>query len=81
MDNLKETSKVFKAGNSYGIRLTTNDKKLLNINTGEDMIKTISPDHMSITFTKKKEVSPDTLKIIDSLYNENVDLMEFLKDK
>lgn len=59
MEQLKGKSKVFKSGNSYGIRLTASDKRTLNINAGD----------------------PDILKTIDSLYDENKDLMEFLKDK
>lgn len=54
-------AKVFKAGNSEAIRLTKKDAELLDLNPGDQVIKEISPDGMSITY-KKSPRFPKKLK-------------------
>jgi antitoxin component of MazEF toxin-antitoxin module len=75
------TSKLFKSGNSYGFRVTKHDKELLSANAGDVFDKEISPDGQTITFKKRKKVSPETLALIDKLFDENRELMERLKDE
>ena len=50
-------AKVFKAGNSEAIRLTKKDAELLDLNPGDQVIKEISPDGMSITYKKIPQIS------------------------
>ncbi|EFB61941.1 toxin-antitoxin system, antitoxin component, AbrB family [Lactobacillus gasseri 224-1] len=54
MDFLKDnkTAKVFKAGNSEAIRLTKQDTAIFKVKPGDQVIKEVSPDGMSITFKK-----------------------------
>lgn len=53
MLELKGESKFFKAGNSFGLRLTKKDKEILQANPGDEFEKIISPDGQTITFRKK----------------------------
>ena len=48
---------------------------------GDVFDKEISPDGLTITFKKRKKVSPETLALIDKLFDENRELMERLKDE
>ncbi|WP_019205898.1 hypothetical protein [Limosilactobacillus ingluviei] len=75
------TSKFFKTGNSYGLRLTKQDKEILNVEPGAEFTKEVSPDGSSIIFRKKQEVNQETMAIIDMLYNKNAGAMERLKDQ
>lgn len=81
MIKLTGDSKFFKAGNSFGLRLTKNDKEILDANPGDVFEKSISPDGQSITFRKKQAVSYETKEMIKQLFDENRELMERLKDK
>ena len=81
MLELKGKSKFFKAGNSFGLRLTKRDKDLLQVNPGYEFEKTISPDGQTITFRKKQVVSSETMEMIKELLDENKELMERLKDE
>lgn len=81
MLDLKGESKFFKAGNSFGLRLTKSDKDFLQVNPGDEFEKTISPDGQTITFRKKQVVSVKTKNMIKQLFNENKELMERLKDE
>lgn len=47
---------VVKNGNSYAIRISKEDREKLGIDESVDLIKTISPDHKTISFTV---ASPD----------------------
>lgn len=47
---------------------------------GDEYEKNISPDGRVITFTKKKSISKDTQEMINSIFNEDADLIEALKD-
>lgn len=81
MLKLNGESKFFKSGNSFGLRLTKNDKDILHVNPGDEFEKTISPDGQTITFRKKQKVSAETKNMIQQLFNENKELMERLKDE
>ena len=83
-DNIQElnnSSKFFKSGNSFGLRLTKNDREKMHANPGDEYEKTISPDGKVITFKKKEQVDDKTLAMINQLFDENKELMERLKDK
>lgn len=73
-------AKVFKAGNSEAIRLTKKDAELLDLNPGDQVIKEISPDGMSITYKKISKISQETKKEIANILDEDVDLIWALKD-
>lgn len=81
MSELRGKSKFFKAGNSFGLRLTKKDKTILHANPGDEFEKTISPDGQTITFHKKQEVSEKTKDMIKQLFDENKELMERLKNE
>ncbi|MFT8392630.1 MAG: hypothetical protein ABF624_01310 [Liquorilactobacillus ghanensis] len=81
MLKLKGESKFFKTGNSFGLRLTKNDKEILQANPGDEFEKTISPDGQTITFRKKQQVSSKTKDMIKQLFNDNQELIERLKDE
>lgn len=77
----KKYSKVFRAGNSLGVRLTKQDAKELGLEVGDEPIKVISADKQTIAFKKKEKVSPSVSKLIDQGIKENWELLEWLKDK
>ena len=85
MDFLKgkennKTAKVFKAGNSETIRLTKQDTAIFKVKPGDQVIKEVAPDGMSITFKKMPEVSEDVKKEVSEILNEDADLIQALKD-
>lgn len=73
-------AKVFKAGNSEAIRLTKKDAELLDLNPGDQVIKEISPDGMSITYKKIPQIFQETKEEIANILDEDADLMWALKD-
>lgn len=75
MLKLKGTSKFFKTGNSFGLRLTKNGKEILQANPGDEFEKIISPDGQTITFHKKQVVSDQTKQMIKQLFDDNKELM------
>ena len=81
MQELNNSSKFFKSGNSFGLRFTKNDREKMHASPGDEYEKTISPDGKVITFKKKEHVDDKTLTIINQLFDENKELMERLKDK
>ncbi|MCC4342360.1 hypothetical protein LMB55_03935 [Limosilactobacillus reuteri] len=81
MQELNNSSKFFKSGNSFGLRLTKNDREKMHANPGDEYEKIISPDGKVITFKKKEQVDDKTLAIINQLFDENKELMERLKDR
>lgn len=81
MQELSKSSKFFKAGNSFGLRLTKRDKEKMHAEPGDEYEKRISPDGQTITFKKKEHVDDKTLAMINQLFDENKELMERLKDK
>lgn len=78
--NKDKISKVFKAGNSEAIRLTKKDAELLDLNPGDQVIKEISSDGMSITYKKIPQISQETKKEIANILDEDADLIWALKD-
>lgn len=81
MQEIREKSKLFKAGNSFGLRITKKDKERIGAKTGDEFEKIISPDGSSITFKKKEDISLDMQERINRLFDENKDLMDRLKEK
>ena len=71
----------FKAGNSFGLRLTKRDKERMHAEPGDEYEKTISPDVKTVTFKKKEKVDSQTMAMIDQLFDENKELMRRLKDE
>lgn len=59
---VKNAKHIFKNGNSYAIRISKDDSKQLGINESTDLIKTISPDHKTISFTV---VNPNEDQAVD----------------
>ena len=80
MQEIRESSKFFKAGNSFGLRLTKSDKEKMNAQPGDEYEKNISPDGRVITFKKKENISKDTQQMIDKIFDEDSDLIDALKD-
>lgn len=65
MSSSLQQTKMFKAGNSYGLRVS----------------KKVSPDGNMITFTKVDATHPELDSFIDDFYAKNGDLMKDLEDK
>ena len=80
MEEVRNKSKLFKSGNSFGLRITKHDKEQLHARPGEEFEKVISTDGNSITFKKIKKVDDQTQKMIDNIFSEDHDLIEALKD-
>lgn len=80
MSETMSGSKVFKVGNSYGLRLTKKDKEKLHVHVGDELEKNISPDGSQITFKKKQSIDPKTQKQINQIFDEDADLLDALKD-
>lgn len=78
-DTMKQ-SKVFKVGNSFGLRLTKKDTEKLNVQPGDKLEKHISPDGNSITFKKKTKISPKTQQMMNQIFKEDANLFDALKD-
>ena len=79
----KETeglSKIFKAGNTEAIRLTKKDTAIYKVKPGDQVVKEISPDGMSITFKKIPKVSQETKDMVAEVLKEDKDLIWALKD-
>ncbi|MBW8009496.1 AbrB/MazE/SpoVT family DNA-binding domain-containing protein [Lactobacillus helveticus] len=59
---LKNAKHIFKNGNSYAIRISKKDREQLGIDESADLVKTISPDNKTISFTV---VTHDENKTVD----------------
>lgn len=80
MQESRRNSKLFKVGNSFGLRITKKDTEKMHVSPGDEFEKTISPDGKSVTFKKKEAISPETQKMIDMVFDEDKELIEALKD-
>lgn len=80
MQEIRENSKFFKSGNSFGLRLTKSDKEKMHAHPGDEYEKDISPDGRVITFKKKEDISENTQQMIDKIFDEDSDLIDALKD-
>lgn len=56
MIKLTGKSKLFKTGNSFGLRLTKNDKELLHANPGDEFEKVFHQMVRLLLFTKNKRL-------------------------
>ena len=79
--NSKETAKLFKSGNSFGIRLTKKDVERMHLQSGDEFKKIVSPDGRSVTFKKEEPVSNEMLQKIKKTFDKNKELMERLNDE
>ncbi|MBW8014509.1 AbrB/MazE/SpoVT family DNA-binding domain-containing protein [Lactobacillus helveticus] len=60
---VKNAKHIFKSGNSYAIRISKEDRSQLGIDESSNLIKTISPDKKTISFTV---VNPNENQTIDA---------------
>lgn len=74
-------TKMFKAGNSYGLRISKKDRERLNANSDTLFEKRISSDGNTISFTKVKAIHPELDSFIDDFYAKNAGLMKDLENK
>ena len=81
MQEICDNSKFFKAGNSFGLRLTKKDKQRMNAEPGDEYEKTISRDGKTIMFKKKENISAEMKSRIDRRFGENRELMDRLNDE
>ena len=79
--DLKNETKMFKAGNSWSFRVTSKDKKALNADQNTVFEKIIDPNGDKITFKKLETVDRSLDTFIDNFYQEHGDLMKELEDK
>lgn len=68
---MKNLTKVIKNGNSWGLRITKQDKERLNIKNGDKLVKNISSDGNQITFSKPKKVNPKVKAMIHDIFKED----------
>ncbi|MGQ5710045.1 AbrB family transcriptional regulator [Lactobacillus sp. PSON] len=80
-ENTLEKTKMFKAGNSYALRLTKEDRKLLHADNNTIFEKKVSADGNTITFSKLEAVHPELDNFINDFYAKNSDLMRDLETK
>lgn len=78
---LKNETKMFKAGNSWGFRVTSKDKKILNADKNTKFEKIIDPNGDKITFKKLDAVDPSLNEFMDDFYQKHGDLMKELENK
>lgn len=75
------TRKFIKVGDFYAVQFTKQDKSILGVQPGDDFEMEISPDGETITLRKKHEIAPEKMKLIERIFNEEIELMKRLKDK
>lgn len=78
---LKDETRMFKSGNSWGFRVTNKDKKALNADQNTVFEKIIDPNAGKIIFKKLEAVDPSLDKFMDDFYQERGDLMKELEEK
>ncbi len=79
-EDLNESVKLFKNGNSYAFRLSKKDREFLNVDGETTFEKIISPDGKEVTFRKVENVRPNILEAANDLFDEHADLMKRLED-
>ena len=79
MDN-KEVQ-LFKSGNSWSFRVTSQDRKELNADKDTVFEKIVDPDKKQIIFRRMDAVDPDLDEFMQEFYSEHGDLMKALEDK
>lgn len=84
-NNMSESTlnktKMFKSGNSYALRLTKEDRKLLRADDDTIFEKKVSADGNTITFSKLEAVHPELDNFISDFYAKNSNLMKDLENK
>lgn len=78
---LKDETRMFKSGNSWGFRVTNKDKKALNADQNTVFEKIIDPNAGKIIFKKLEAVDHSLDKFMDDFYQERGDLMKELEEK
>ena len=78
---LKDETRMFKSGNSWGFRVASKDKKALNADQNTVFEKIIEPNAGKIIFKKLEAVDSPLDKFMDDFYQERGDLMKELEEK
>ncbi len=78
---LKNETKMFKAGNSWSFRITSQDRKALHADKDTIFEKIIDPNGQKIIFKKMSAVDPSLDDFMDQFYKEHGDLMRELENK
>lgn len=78
---LKNETKMFKAGNSWSFRVTSQDRKALHADKNTVFEKIIDPNGQEITFKKMAAVDPSLESFMDKFYQKHGDLMHKLENE
>lgn len=78
---LKNETKMFKAGNSWSFRVTSQDRKALRADKDTIFEKIIDPNGQKITFRKMSAVDPALKGFMDDFYRKHGYLMHKLEDE
>jgi len=78
-EQVPNSVKPFKNGNSLAFRISKNDREHLQMDTTTEFEKIVSPDGKEITFRKLEAARPNILEIANSLYDQHADLMKRLE--
>lgn len=78
---LENETKMFKNGNSWGVRVTSKDRKALKADKNTRFEKIIDPNGDKITFKKLEAVDPSLNAFMNDFYQKHVGLMKELENK
>jgi len=78
-ENLNESVKLSKNGNSYAFRLSRKDREFLKADANTKFEKIISPDGKEIVFRKVETVRPNILEAANDIFDNHADLMKRLE--
>ncbi|KRL95856.1 AbrB family transcriptional regulator [Levilactobacillus hammesii] len=79
-ENLNESVKLFKNGNSYAFRLSKKDREFLKVDGNTEFEKIISPDGKEVIFRKIEAVRPNILEAANDIFDDHADLMKRLEN-
>ncbi|WP_143461909.1 AbrB family transcriptional regulator [Levilactobacillus enshiensis] len=79
-ENLNESVKLFKNGNSYAFRLSKKDREFLKVDGNTEFEKIISPDGKEVIFRKVEAVRPNILETANDIFDDHADLMKRLEN-
>lgn len=75
------TTKIFKSGNSNAVRLNQKIIKLAGLKENDEVSVSFDSSNGSIIIQPKKAISDDFLEALQSGFEKNKDVLDFLKDK
>lgn len=83
--NMKDMSisnevRLFKAGNSWNFRVTSQDRKELSADKDTVFEKIVDPDGQQITFRKLDAVDPELEQFMHDFYSKHGELMKKLEE-